>query len=191
VCGQVDKLTYPFTGPWRIVAKLHGEFYKIEHCTSKAHDKKHASNLSPYPIELIPFRPLNEADNQFGQLYRKIKVHLYKEAGIKGFTPPTPFFVPDHFLTTDDALRFTWPTLAELNKEMSLDFGSVNDADMETDMGDSALHVPGLYTRPPLTPPLCSVPMVPSASVLAQHIINSANKFFFISRMIGFSICEW
>jgi hypothetical protein len=104
--GQVNKLTYPFTGPWRIVAKLHGTSYKIEHCTSKACDEKHASDLLPYPVELIPFCPLNGAENQFGQLYRRIKEHPYKEAGIKGFTLPTPFVVPDHFLTTDDALRF-------------------------------------------------------------------------------------
>jgi hypothetical protein len=98
---------YPFTGPWRIIAKLHGASYKVEHCTSKAQDKKHASDLSPYPVELIPFRPLDGADNQFGQLYRKFKEHPYKEAGIKGFTPPTPFVAPSQFLTNDDSLCFT------------------------------------------------------------------------------------
>ncbi len=113
------------------------------------------------------------------------------EAGIKGFTPPTLFIIPNHFLTTNNTLRFTWHTLAELNEEMSLNCGLVSDADMETDMGDSALHVPGLYTGPPPTPPLCSVPTILSASVLAQHIINSAYKLFFISRKIDFSIREW
>ena len=186
--GQVDKLRYPFTGPWRIVAKLHGASYEIEHCTSKARDKKHASDLSPYPVEIIPFRPLDGADNQFGQLYRRIKEHPYKEAGIKGFTPPTPFVVPDHFLTTDDALRFHWPTLAELNEELSL---SCSDVEMAMESETLPITTPGMYTAPPPAPPLCSVPPVPSASILAQRIINSADKLFFISRKIGFSIREW
>jgi hypothetical protein len=186
--GQVDKLTYPFTGPWRIVAKLHGASYEIEHCTSKARDKKHASDLSPYPVEIIPFRPLDGADNQFGQLYRRIKEHPYKEAGINGFTPPTPFVVPDHFLTTDDALRFHWPTLAELNEELSL---SSSDVEMAMESESLPITTPGMYTGPPPAPPLCSVPPVPSASILAQRIINSADKLFFISRKIGFSIREW
>ena len=95
------------------MAKLNGASYEIEHCTSKACDKKHALDLSPYPVELIPFHPLDGADNLFGQLYCRIKEHPYKEAGIKGFTPPTPFVVPNHFLNTDDALRFRWLTLAE------------------------------------------------------------------------------
>ncbi len=92
--GQVNKLSYPFTGPWQIISKLHGASYEIKHCTSKARDKKHASDLSPYPAKLIPFRPLDGADNQFGQLYRRFKEHPYKEAGINGFTPPMPFVMP-------------------------------------------------------------------------------------------------
>jgi hypothetical protein len=102
--GQVDKLSYPFTGPWQIISKLHGASYEIEHCTSKARDKKHASDLSPYPAELISYRPLDGADNQFGQLYCRFKEHPYREAGINRFTPPTPFVVPTRFLTTDYAL---------------------------------------------------------------------------------------
>ncbi len=54
--GHVDKLAYAFTGPWRITAILKGASYKVEHCsTSHQKEKKHASNLSPYPLELIPF----------------------------------------------------------------------------------------------------------------------------------------
>jgi hypothetical protein len=46
--GQGDKLTYPFTSPWWIIAnKLHGASYEVEHCTTKAKYKKHASDLSP------------------------------------------------------------------------------------------------------------------------------------------------
>jgi hypothetical protein len=61
--GQADKLTYPFTGPWQITAKLHGASYELEHCSTKSKEKKHASDLSPYPIELIPFQPLEGANN--------------------------------------------------------------------------------------------------------------------------------
>jgi hypothetical protein len=75
--GVVAKLTYPFTGPWQIITKLKGASYEIEHCTSKTKDKRHASDLSPYPVELIPFQPINGADNQSGQLYRKIKEYQY------------------------------------------------------------------------------------------------------------------
>ena len=45
-------------------------------------------------------------------------------------------------------------------------------------MEELAIHVPGLYTRPPLTPPLCSVQTIPSAPILAQRIISSADKLF-------------
>ncbi len=82
--GQVDKLTYPFTDPWRITAKLHGALYELEHWSTKIKEKKHTSNLSPYPAELIPFQPLDGADNQYGQLYQKFKEHPYKKAVIKG-----------------------------------------------------------------------------------------------------------
>jgi hypothetical protein len=187
--GQVDKLSYPFTGPWQIISKLHGASYEIEHCTSKARDKKHASDLSPYPAELIPFRPLDGADNQFGQLYCRFKEHSYREARINGFTPPMPFVVPTRFLTTDNALQFTWPTLAELNAEMLLDLGF--DWGVDVDIGDSTIHSPGLYTGPPPATAPCSIPATPPASILAQQIIHSANKLFFISWKIGFSVREW
>ncbi len=89
--GQVDKLIYPFTGPWLITAKFDGASYEIKHVLAKRKDKKHASDLSPYPAELIAFQPLVGADNQYGQLHWKICDHPYKEAGITCFTPPNPF----------------------------------------------------------------------------------------------------
>ncbi len=168
------------------MSKLHGASYEIKHCTSKARDKKHASDLSPFPAKLIPFRPLDGANNQFGQLHCKFKEHPYREAGITGFTPPMPFVVPAQFLTTDNTLQFTWPTLAELNKEMLSELGIDVGADVV--VGDSAIHSPGLYTGPPPTSPPCSIPAIPLASILAQQIINSANKSFFISWKIGFSV---
>ncbi len=51
-CGLVDKLQYSFTSPWKVVTSLPGGSYELEHClNSKRRDKKHASALSPYPLE--------------------------------------------------------------------------------------------------------------------------------------------
>ncbi len=61
--GRVNKLTYLFTGPWHITAILKGASYKLEHCsTPHQKEKKHASDLFPYPLELIPFQPLDGSD---------------------------------------------------------------------------------------------------------------------------------
>lgn len=58
--------------------------------------------------------------------------------------------------------------------------------------GDSVVHLPGLYTGPPPSPPTCPNPFtIPSASILAKQIIDSDNKLFFISWKIGFSVREW
>ena len=43
----IGKVEYKFTGPWRIVASLHGGSYSIEHCLKPSRvEKKHASDLS-------------------------------------------------------------------------------------------------------------------------------------------------
>jgi hypothetical protein len=61
---SVDKLSYPFTGPWRITASLKGASYDLEHCLIPNWKmKKHALDLSPYPLELVPFKPVNGPDN--------------------------------------------------------------------------------------------------------------------------------
>ena len=190
--GKVDKLSYPFTGPWRIVAKLDGASYELKHCSTKAKEKKHASDLSPYPVEMIPFHPLDGADNQFGQLYRKIKEHPYREAGIKGFTPPTPFVDLNQFIQCHSDHSFHWPTLSELNDELGPEFGTM---DLDSDE-DSAYPVPptGFYIGPPPAAPTCSIPSIPSASILAQRIINSKDRLFFISRRLlgtAIDVREW
>ena len=116
--GQVDKLTYTFTGPWLVTAKLDGASYEIEHFLTKRKDKKHALDLTPHPAELIAFKPLDGADNQYGQLNQKLSEHPYREAGIEGFTPPTPFLLPVNFVCAKNPLAFHWPTLSELNDEL-------------------------------------------------------------------------
>ena len=86
--GNVDKLQYAFTGPWRVTASLPGASYELEHCDKTLKkEKKHASDLSPYPTELIPFQPVDGADTRYGQIYKPISAHPFKEAGIIGFNP--------------------------------------------------------------------------------------------------------
>jgi hypothetical protein len=185
--GQVDWFIYPFTGPWLVTAKLDSASYKIEHFSTKRKDKKHASDHSPYPAELIAFQPLDGADNQYGQLHQKISDHPYKEAGIKGFTPPNPFCVAVNFITTTNALAFKWPTLAELNEELCPYPWSHNKKFNPYLPGDSASIsiAPGVYTGPPPSTPHCITPAIPPAAILAQQIIQSSDKLFFISNQIG------
>ena len=57
--GIIDKLQYAFTGPWQVTAILKGASYELVHCNNnKKFEKKHASDLSPYPTELIPLNQL-------------------------------------------------------------------------------------------------------------------------------------
>jgi hypothetical protein len=62
--GRVNMLSYPFTGPWHIIANLPGASYNIEHCSTKKWEKQHTSDLSPYPAQLPPLHSLDGADNQ-------------------------------------------------------------------------------------------------------------------------------
>ena len=96
---RVGKLEYKFTGPWRITESLCGGSYSLKHCLHpKCTDKKHASDLTPYPPKLVPFKPVDGADTRYGQLYRPIGEHPFKEAGLKGFTPPALFQVANLFV---------------------------------------------------------------------------------------------
>jgi hypothetical protein len=113
---HVDKLSYPFTEPWCITASLKGGSYDLEHCSIPNRKmKKHASDLSLYPLELVPFKPIDGPDNKYGKLHKPINANPYKEGGIKGFIPPMPFKTTSQFLTTD---QFHWPSLSELNDNL-------------------------------------------------------------------------
>ncbi len=117
--GHVGKLEYAFTDPWRVKASLHGRSYLLENCHNVARtEKKHAANLALYPPEMIPFEPVSGADTRYGKLYKPIREHPFKEAGIKGFIPPSPFQVPANFLDIGDFKDFCWPTLTELINEL-------------------------------------------------------------------------
>jgi hypothetical protein len=66
---QVDKLQYAFTGTWQVMAVLSGASYSLEHCGHKGHtNRKHASDLLPYPPKLIPFTLLDGVDTCYSQL---------------------------------------------------------------------------------------------------------------------------
>ena len=71
----VGKLQYAYTGPWQVTKALDGASYEITHLRhANKKDKKHASDLSPYPIELIAVEPLDGADNQYGQLLSQFQL---------------------------------------------------------------------------------------------------------------------
>ena len=80
-----------YTGPWIIVSKLKGSSYELKHKDTGAMDKRHAAHLSPYPDQLLPFMPVDEPDNRYGQIHSPIQKNPYMNAGIKGFKPPQPF----------------------------------------------------------------------------------------------------
>jgi hypothetical protein len=193
--GRVGKLEYAFTGPWRVKESLHGASYSLEHCLNAAcTQKKHAANLAPYPPELIPFKPVDGADTRYGQLYKPIGEHPFKEAGIKGFIPPTPFQVPANFLDIDDFKEFRWPSLAELIEDLQ-PFPWRDDEEccmVLTD--DDPISPPVMYNGPPPSLPIASnpEPLTPAISTLAPMIISSTDKLFFIAHKIDAADCrEW
>ena len=152
--GNVDKLQYAFTGPWRVTASLPGASYKLEHCDKTLKkEKKHASDLSPHPTELIPFQPVDGADTRYGQIYKPISAHPFKEAGIKGFTPIQPFKVAKDVLAqTNQCAAFHWPSLSELNDDIT-PFPWADDLEYELyTSGDSIAKLPVLTTGPPPAP---------------------------------------
>jgi hypothetical protein len=94
--GLVDKLQFTYTGPWKVVAILDGLLYEMEHTKfPNRKDKKHASNLSPYPAELIAFKPMDGPDNRYGQLHKPISATKFNEASIHGFILISPYRTQD------------------------------------------------------------------------------------------------
>jgi hypothetical protein len=191
---RVCKLEYNFTGPWGILESLHGGSYSLEHCLHpKRTDKKHASDLTPYPTKLIPFKPVDSADTRYGQLYRPIGKHPFKEAGLKGFTLPAPFQVANLFVDIGDFKVFCWPTLSELNDELDL-YPWRNDNECRRFMTDDPpFNPPVMYNGPPPLPPTpapqSSSP--PTITNLAPRIITSTDKLFFIAYALGEATHDW
>jgi hypothetical protein len=183
--GCVDKLMHPFTGPWWIFKSLRGASYKIECINTSRWDKKHASDLLPYPPKLIPFQPADTADNQYGQLYLPICKSPYKEAGIKGFKPLQPFCIASHFLTTGDFCDFHFPMLAKLNNEFC-PFPRIDDEERQRVMSrDDFEEADILYHG---MPPLLATPSPPAKPILTHlvsSILASSERLLFILHLLG------
>ncbi len=115
--GQVDKIEFKYKGPWEVVENLSGSSYKIHHKIKNTVDKRHTTHLSPYPLELILFEPIEGPDNQYGQLHQLISKDTYEIAGIKGFQLAQPFKSNLASANTQQN-QFHFPTLAELNDKL-------------------------------------------------------------------------
>jgi hypothetical protein len=183
--GRVDKLMHPYTGPWRIVKSLPGASYQLEFATNtKRCNKKHASNLLPYPLKLIPFAPLDNPDNRYSQLHKPFGTMPYKEAGIIGFRPPQPFAIALHFARRGDFKDFHWPTLAKLNDELDHDFAWRDDAEQDCYFSQDVVEEEiVMYHGPPPSPAIVHQPAVPSISTLVKAILDSTERLFFISHL--------
>ncbi len=190
---RVDKLQFAFTGPWRVSAVLKGTSYELEHChDSGRKEKKHASDLSPYPPKLVPFQPVDGADTRFRQLYKPITTNPFKEAGIKGFSPIQPYKVAAQLALTDRCLAFHWPSLSKLNNEIApYRWESKKERWSYLNKNDS-IPLPSLITGPPPAAPTHMIPAVPSILLLVTAIVRSTDHLFFVSCRFGDNeVQEW
>jgi hypothetical protein len=130
--GRVGKIMIKHTGPWRILEKLAGSSYKLQHCKTSKLDKKHAAHLSPCPEQLIPFPPLSGPDTSYSQIHKQIKTHPFIEAGIESYNPATAWpSEADASESKHPALQSLFastihpfeqfPSLADLNDEIAPD----------------------------------------------------------------------
>jgi hypothetical protein len=148
-------------------------------------EKKHASSLSPYPIELFPFQPLDGLDTWYGQLHKPITAHPFKDAGINGFNPAFPYNVSAQFLTTDHASDSHWLSLSELNDEV-FPYPWLSEEEQHHYLaGNTITTLPAMYTGPPPPGPTYSTPTIPPLSILTRSNIQSSDKLFFITNSIG------
>jgi hypothetical protein len=146
--------------------------------------KKHSSDFSPYHFKLIPIEPVDGADTRYGQLYKPITVHPFKEAGIEGFSPLKPYQVTSNLALTNRCLRFHWPSLSELNEEVTPFQWEKDDEYPHYIKGDFITMLPILTTRPPPATPTHPFPMVPSIPLLVAAIVQSTDRLFFVSYKI-------
>ncbi len=112
-----------------------------------------------------------------------IGANPFKEAGLKGFNPPTPFQVSNNFIDVGDFKDFRWPTLLELNDEIDPYPWRNEDERHQVLSNDPPFSPPVMYNGPPLSPPAPpTLPLSPpTITDLAPKIIASADKLFFIA----------
>ena len=179
-----------------MIAKLAGGSYRLESVRSPGRfEKKHSSDLSPYPLQLVPFEPTDGPDTRFSEFNKPIQNNPFSAAGIEGYKIPEPFKLPDniaaHFLQGTDETSFNWPSIAELNDEM-FPFPWFPGEKENLLMADSIESIPVMYDGPAPSPPSSVKPSIPDITNLASSIIASIDKLFFVSYKVGSgSYREW
>ncbi len=143
------------------------------------------SDLSPYPLELIPFQLVDGAETRYGQLDKPISAHPFKEAGITGFTPIQPYKVVTNLAITDRCQAFRWPSLSKLNKEV-VPFCWESNEERWRYMDENIITpVPAFWIGPPPAAPVHPIPAVPSIQLLVAAIVRSTDHLFFVSCRFG------
>jgi len=127
----------------------------------------------------------NILTQESGQLHKPITAHPFKEAGINGFDPIKPFKKSTNFLTADQPSEFHWPSLLELNDDLSPFPWSSEEERRQYLSGDTISTLPVMYTGPPPSAPMYSTPTIPPLSIRSWSTIQRSAKFFFISHRIG------
>ena len=130
---------------------LDGASYELQHSRyADKKEKKHASDLSPVPAELIAFDPLDGPNNRYGQMYKPISADRFDNAGLHGFLPSNPYKehdedIPSNFLMAKE--RFKWPSLSDLNDELDKELWD-SDPDAKKWRAAELVHefVPALQT---------------------------------------------
>jgi len=185
VKGPVDKFTYAFTGPWPITALLKGASYKLEHCyTPNRKEKKHASDLSRYSWSSSRFSHWTVPTLGRDSYTKQLRLIHSARLVLMVLTRLNPSKYLPTFFTTDQLSQFHWPSLSELNEELSPFPWSSEEEWRHYFSGDTILTLPVMYTGPPPSAPMYSTPTIPPLSILSQSIIQSSAKLFFISHSI-------
>ena len=189
--GRVGKLMNAMTGPWRVIEKLDGASYRIVHCLTKDRfEKKHASDLYPYPLELVPFEPVDGPDNRYSQLWRPISKQPYVDAGVKGFEPLQPYKLPANFADIAQDPELHWPSLQELIDEME-PFPWMPQEQQTLLTAPEDELAPTFYHGPTPEPPVKATPAIPPTSQLIASIIKSTDRLFFIQQNTSPTHAEW
>lgn len=147
--------------------------------------------LLPYPLELVPFEPVDGPDTQFGQINRPISKDPFIEAGLKGFAPAEPFKLPTNYLSVQPANDFYWPLVAELNEELFPFPWQPGKQERVLSLQDSLESAAVFYDRPPPAAPSLAASPTIDISSLAANIVQSNDKFFISHCLRDSSYREW
>ena len=136
---------------------------------------------------------MDGAHTQYGQLYKPIIAHPFKEAGLKGFTPRQPYqLAPSHLAQIQPCSDFHWPNLSELNDKITPFPWSSDDEFRPYLANDSFATLPMMKTGPPPSAPHHVIPLIPAIHLLTASIICSIDHLFFVSHRIGLNDArEW